>query len=219
MLKLSMANWAEFKATIDKGSSLHHTEVEMKYFLYGLNGNVTYDYILKKDGGADQADFEDNYKSKSNSKIGYSQNVAFASKYIYVSGAKKSLYKRVHGVNETIAANTTANIDFIIPYAHCKFSGANIFGSSLGDTLDFEILDTATNTYSGAPLSPLPTYYPYYVLNQFGFEVEMPGSGVYENTSNYEASLQLDMTIRCRYTNSTDASAYISMNVWLHEVV
>lgn len=134
----------------------------------------------------------------------------FAAKKIVVNGVEKSLFKRVHGANATITANSTADIDFVVPYAHAKFTGANIFGNTLGDTLDFTVHDDASNTYSGAPGSN-------YKLNQFGYDVEMPGEP-YENTSDYDADLYYGMVIRCSYTNNTNASAYIAMNVWLHEV-
>lgn len=142
-------------------------------------------------------------------------NSPFASNFIFVDGVKKSLYKRVHGVNGTIPANSSANIDFKIPYMTCKFNGANIFGVDLKDTLDFLILDTDTNQYSQLDVN---TYGANVMLNQFGFDVEMPASGFYENTSNYDSDLQKDMIVRCVYKNNGTADKYISMNLWIHEV-
>jgi len=142
----------------------------------------------------------------------------FATKTILVGGVRKSLFKRVHGTSATITAGQTGNIDFTIPYTACKFTGANIFGVDLEDTLNFKIMDTATNAYSGAPTSPLPNYYPSIQINQFGFDVEMPAGGVYENTSNYDADLYPGMIVRCEYTNNGASDKYISMNLWLHEV-
>lgn len=136
---------------------------------------------------------------------------AFADKKIWVNGVEKNLFKRVHGVSETITAGQTVNIDFVVPYAQCKFTGANIFGCKLEDTLNFKVLDDASNTYSGAPGSN-------YMLNQFGYDVELPDNGVYENTSNYDADLYIGMILRCEYTNNGNADKYIAMNVWLHEV-
>lgn len=135
----------------------------------------------------------------------------FAAKKIMVNGVLKSLFKRVHGVKSaSIPAGQSANIDLIIPYAHAKFTGAEIFGSEHQDTLDFFILDDANNTYSGAPGSN-------YQLNQFGFDVEMPGAP-YKNTSDYDADLYAGMVIRCSYKNNGASPKVVSMNVWLHEV-
>ena len=135
----------------------------------------------------------------------------FADKKIEVNGVLKSLFKRIHGVSETVTAGATANIDFVAPYSASKFTGAELFGVDLGDTLNFYVLDDASNTYSGAPGSN-------YQLNQFGFNVEMPPGGKYKNTSNYDADIYLGMVIRCEYTNNGAEDKYIAMNPWLHEV-
>lgn len=138
---------------------------------------------------------------------------AFANKKLLVNGVQKSLFKRVHGASVSIPANSTGYLELIVPYPTCKFSGAEIFGGSLGDSLDFFILDTATNTYSGAPIE-----YPNWLLNQFGFDVQIPGSE-YQNTSNYDADLYHSMVISCAYKNNDpDNAKVISGNFWLHEV-
>jgi len=139
------------------------------------------------------------------------KEVPFASKKIVVNGVEKSLFKRVHGVGQSVAAGATVDIDFVVPYPQVKFTGANVFGGELKDTLDFTVHDDASNTYSGAPGSN-------YQLNQFGFDVELPPDGVYENTSNYDADLYYGMILRCSYTNNASYDKYVAMNVWLHEV-
>lgn len=138
------------------------------------------------------------------------QEPPFAAKTIEVNGVTKKLFKRVHGENLSIATGATGHIDHTVTYTTCKFSGAEIFNTDLGDTVDFKILDDASNTYSGAPGSN-------YELNQFGFNVEMPADR-YKNTSNYDADLQVGMIIRCSYTNNSGATKTVSMNVWLHEI-
>jgi hypothetical protein len=200
-------SWTEFKTFITSTESgwIYTLEPNGAYAVY-----VTYSgFILKSylvAGTADYIDFNSNYKSLGNKKI-TSTAQPFAAKTL-PNG--KKLYKRVHGVNATIVAGQTTNIDFIVPYNTCKFSGAEIFGCDLGDTINYYVLDTTNNTYSGAPGSN-------YQLNQFGFNVEMP-SGEYENTSNYDADLYLGMVVRCQYTNNGQSTKYISSNLWLHEV-
>lgn len=142
-------------------------------------------------------------------------NSPFSSNYLFINDEKHYLYKRVHGVNQTIASGTSGDIDFVIPYTSSMFSGANIFGVELKDTLDFFILDTATNTYSS--LDPA-IYGPNVALNQFGFNTEMPNSGQYKNTSSYSSMLKKDMIIRCVYKNNGSTSKYISMNLSIHEL-
>jgi hypothetical protein len=140
----------------------------------------------------------------------------FASKKIKdAQGNEKSLFKRVHGVSASVADGATVDIDFTVPYAAAKFTGAEIFNTDFGDTLDFTVHDDATNTYSGAPTTS--PGYPNYILNQFGFDVQMPNDR-YKNTSNYDADLYLGMIVRCSYTNNSGATKSVSMNVWIHEV-
>ncbi len=143
-------------------------------------------------------------------KIGHveiDKQPAFASKYT-VDG--KSLYKRVHGANNTISANSTGNIDLTVTYGEVKFTGAEIIGTSKEDTVNFKIIDDANGTYSGTPNA---------VLNQFGYNVEMPAGGFYKNTSQYDASLFNGMILRCEYSNNTASSVYIALNFEMHEVV
>lgn len=142
--------------------------------------------------------------------VGVKESPAFASKYLE---GGRSLFKRVHGVETTIPANSTGYLELAIPYAEVKFTGAAIFGSDLGDLLDFFVLDTDENTYSQVPLE----YGANYLLNQFGFDVRLPQDR-YENTSNYDASLYYSMILCCAYKNNTDTEKTIYMNAELHEV-
>lgn len=151
-----------------------------------------------------------NYLLQAKKDVSVTNSPPFADKKIMVNGVLKSLFKRVHGTNETIGAGQTVNIDFVVPYNVCKFSGAEILGAAFGDTLNFKVLDDANNTYSGAPGSN-------YQLNQFGFSVQMPGPE-YANTSNYDADLYVGMVLRCEFYNSEGSQKTVAMNVWLHEV-
>lgn len=130
-------------------------------------------------------------------------------------GSEGSLFKRVHGMNGTVTASSTQSLVFTVPYITCKFSGADIFGVDLKDTLNFKVLDTDNNDVSGLDVG---TFGPNVLLNQFGFDVEMPGGGKYSNTSNYDADLVAGMKLVCEYTNNGLADKYIAMNVELHEV-
>ena len=127
----------------------------------------------------------------------------------------KSIFKRVHGVSQSIDDGQTVNVDFTVPYPTVKFTGAEMFNTDFGDVVDFTVHDDASNTYSGAPTTS--PGYPNYKLNQFGYSVQMPNER-YKNTSNYDADLYFGMIIRCAYTNNSGATKTIRMNVWLHEV-
>ena len=154
------------------------------------------------------------YLLGTNQSVNVSSSPAFADKKLIVNGVVKSLFKRVHGVSASIGAGATVNIDLAVSYPQCKFSGAEIFGTDQGDTLNYLILDTDTNTYSGLDVG---TYGANFQLNQFGFDVQMPPVQ-YANTSNYDADLYQGMIVRCAYTNNTGSTKIIYSNLWLHEV-
>ena len=139
------------------------------------------------------------------------KTMPFSSNTITVDGETKGLYKRVHGVNVVIPAGQTGYLDFVSPYSATKFTGAEIFGGVIGDSLDFFVLDSVNNDYSGAPGS-------HYILNQFGFDVQMCPGGKYANTSNYDADIYYGMVINCAFKNNGTEDKIIAMNVWLHEV-
>lgn len=127
----------------------------------------------------------------------------------------ESLFKRVHGLSSSvIPAGIAGDLVFTVPYPKCKFSGAEIINVEIGDTLNFLILDTDTNTYSGLDVG---TYGANVQLNQFGFDVRMP-DGSYSNTSNYDADLFQGMKLKCVYTNNSQDGKVIHMNAELHEV-
>ena len=202
-------SYSDFKAQIAlRETSVQYIQLSYGYDLYLIDGALVLTTVAKD--SADVTDFENNYKTTGNSKS-VLRSAPFASK-ILESG--ESLFKRVHGVSQTIAAITTANIDFIVPYPKVKFSGAHLIGNVKGNTLDFTVHDTPTNTISGLDVN---TYGANFKLNQFGYDIYMP-DGQYENTSNYDADLYQDMIIRCTYTNNDSNPVTIGMNVELHEV-
>jgi hypothetical protein len=121
----------------------------------------------------------------------------------------KKLFKRCTGIpGVEIANGATENLDFVIPYPHMKIIGACIFNTNFGDTVNFYVLDDATGTYSGVPN---------YVLNQFGFNVNLP-EGSMENTCKYDADLYGGMKVRVEYTNNSGSTKIVYVNFDVHEV-
>lgn len=131
---------------------------------------------------------------------------AFAAKTVRLNGEEKSLYKRIHGKSFAVV-NGTTNLDFSVPYNNAKVESIEIINGELGDKLNFKVLDTPTGTISGIPNL---------MLNQFGFDVYMDGSGYYEQRSQYDADVILDMQFRIEFTTTTAKTVYI--NYILNEV-
>jgi len=59
---------------------------------------------------------------------------------------------------------------------------------------------------------------PNYMLNQFGFNVEMP-DGFYKDESSYDADLIQNMKIELTYFNNGENEKHIGVNFTLHEIV
>lgn len=144
-------------------------------------------------------------KNKSGVVVTLSANPPFADKKVL----NKRLFAREAGIpGSTILANSTSNIDYTIPYTSVKITGAQILNCGLGDTVNFKVLDTATGAV---------TTIPYYCLNQFGINVNMP-EGEYVKRYPYDADLFGGLIIRIEYTNNSNSDRTVYVNLDLHEL-
>lgn len=130
-------------------------------------------------------------------------NEPFSSK-VLANG--KKLFVRNHG-QEFAASSGSNNIDFSIPYAHCKINEMEIINAEIGDKVNFKVLDSSTGTY---------TTVPYYQLNQFAYNLNVPEK-YYKRSCSYDADLYINMIIRIEYTSVSAKTVYF--NYVLHEVV
>jgi len=91
------------------------------------------------------ADFEENFRSKSNKQVALTRS-PFATNV--VDGAVLNL--KVHGVS--VNCEVGAN-DFIfqVPYPLCKIYGLQVIGASDGDTADMVVMDTPNGDYTTVP--------------------------------------------------------------------
>jgi hypothetical protein len=119
----------------------------------------------------------------------------------------KSLYKRIHGKKFPVAATSTTNLSFAVPYPHVKIEALEFINCEKNDCLSFEIKDDDLGTYSGTPNS---------TLNQFGFDVYMSGE-FYEQRAQYDADLFTGMVVYIEYTNNS-AAKDVYVNYVLNEV-
>lgn len=123
-----------------------------------------------------------------------------------VTGGK--LFRRKHGFSRLVAASSTEEIDLIVPYAICKINQVEFTNAVDGDQVDFQVHDTSTGLFSTVPR---------YMLNQFGFDVELP-NGFYTDRSEYDADLVIDMMIKIVYKNNSNVPHTIRGNITYHEV-
>lgn len=125
----------------------------------------------------------------------------FASKEL----AGKKLYKRVHGISESLSSGSNT-VSYTITYPWCKINAIEVIGAELGDTMSLKVKDDASGTYSGTAN---------YVLNQFGFDVNI-AKDYYEHKSEFDADLYVDMVLEITYTSQSAKS--IGINFILNEL-
>jgi len=119
-------------------------------------------------------------------------------------------YKKVTGAKKVIAAGQTEMIELIFPFTRGLIKGAKIINTHMGDKLQFKILDTANNDYSGQPGSN-------FVLNQFGYDVYLI-DGHLEDTAEFAGEIYQGMVICCEYTNNTNEDKTVYMNSDIYEL-
>lgn len=84
-ITIKKSTWADFKSIVSsKSLSMQYEESTAWYNLYAFDGGYVYSYPMKKDSGADQTDFETNYKSGCNVKINADINDNSGTKELHV---------------------------------------------------------------------------------------------------------------------------------------
>jgi hypothetical protein len=195
--------WDQFKTLIDTNQiRFKYIETDDVYNLYGYDHSFHIKCELDKNPtdttGLDL--FNSTYKSKASNVL--SESIGpFASKMI----ADKSIYKRAVGKRYTLSSGSNT-LTHTVTFTACKITGLELIGGEVGDYVDLKILDTDTGTVSTIPN---------YVLNQFGFEVNV-AAGRHREDSNYDADLFVGLQIQVIY-NSISAKD-IGLNYILHEV-
>tara|TARA_R110000851_G_scaffold85715_4_gene186255 strand:+ start:690 stop:1094 length:405 start_codon:yes stop_codon:yes gene_type:complete len=119
----------------------------------------------------------------------------------------KNLFRRKHGFSKSIAANSVESIILVVPYSSCRINQVEFVNAVNGDTVNLKVLDTTTG---------LLTTVPSYMLNQFGFDVQLP-NGLYVDKSEYDASLIGGMQVLIEYSNNSSVDIIVGGNIIYHE--
>lgn len=142
------------------------------------------------------------------------KDLAFKSKA--VEGGK--LFRRKHGFKIVdIPAGQSVTLELNVPYNAVKINEIEFVNCKVGDTVNFKVKDTPTGTISATLVATNFTAIPNLVLNQFGFDAELP-DGFYRDVSEYDADLIKDMKIVIEYTNNGTETFTARGNVTYHEV-
>lgn len=204
-------SWADFKSNVtSRNLQIQYYTQGTVYHLLAFDGPLYFSCDIEQDEipSADQTDFETNFMSSSNQKIGNSvTNIPFGSK-VLPDGTK--LYRRKHGFRSNLIPNgQSGTITLTVPYAHCKINLIEFVNGKEDLLVDFKVLDSVNGDY---------TTVPNYVLNQFGFGCEMP-NGLYVDKSEYDADLYISMQIKIDIQNDSGADIIVKGNIVYHEVV
>lgn len=204
MVKIDL-NYNDWKSTT-MGKGLPHFSFikNDSTMLLSIDGSLHFFHNLDED---DRADYENNFSSTSNSKLGnYYSREPFATK-VLKDGTK--LFRRKHGYEIEVPANSSGVLEANVEYARCKINKLEIIDANPLDEIDLIILDTPTGLISSIPDYP---------LNQFGFSVKV-SSLLYSDKSDYDAELLKDMKVKVVYRNKTNVSKKVGINVTFHEMV
>lgn len=199
-----MTTWPYLKQIIvSKGLSPQYVESEECYFIKAYDGNILISecVIIKSLHKYDKEDFEANFKTNSNKPS--CVTVTSAASKTLPDG--KKVYKRVVGVRASCVTGPN-DIIWAMPFNWVKFMGIEVAGCEVGDYMSLYILDTQTGT-----MSTIPNY----VLNQFGFDANMP-KDFYKHQSEFDADLTLGLQVKIVYHSVSDKA--IGVNFVMNEV-
>jgi len=124
-------------------------------------------------------------------------------------GAKADMNFRGEGIKYTFAADEEYTMELPVTWAKAELTGVEVMGNKLGDNIQLKILDTATGTYSTIPN---------YVLNQFGFDWNLPDT-FYRKELPYYATLHQGMRIAVVYKNNSGEPSTVYINFDIHEAL
>lgn len=149
----------------------------------------------------------------SDGKIIQSSNRPFVSKSLPDG---KKLYRRVHGLTTTLAAEGDTTVEFTVPHPTCKITEAKLEWFPEGVTVDIIVLDTVDGLIQQSMGVPAGSITPNLELNQFGFNVPV-AKDTYCDKSEYDADLIQNMKIKVIMHNSTTATKTVGITFVLHE--
>lgn len=125
-----------------------------------------------------------------------------------LSFVKTALQFDAQGVNSTITAGTTSNIDYLL-VDDCLLTGLELIvnNGNYGDTVSLQIIDT-TGLFTG---------HAGYVLEQAASNWNVSPTSDTQFDLVYPAKILTGMTIRVAYTSTGSTNPFIAVNYKLHK--
>lgn len=121
---------------------------------------------------------------------------------------KSALNFDAHGVNTTITAGATANLDYTLT-DDCLLTGVGLITNqgSYGDTMNLQVIDT-TGAFTGVPGA---------LLLQAATNWNVVPSTDDQFDLTYPAKLLTGMTLRVSYTSTGSQNVFLAVNYKLHK--
>lgn len=134
-----------------------------------------------------------------------SSQTPFKSKSLVINGVTKKLYARNTGVQYSVAIGSNV-LEYTMTYPWSKILGVEVINCEVLDTVDFEVYDNATGTYSGVPNL---------FLNKFSYTLNL-SKDYYERSSQFDADIYVGMVIKITYVSVSAKT--VGINLLINEV-
>ena len=128
------------------------------------------------------------------------------------------LFRRKYGWKiENILPGETKVIDINCDYPLAKINEIETVNSKVGDNVSLKVKDTPQGHVQISMGVPVENIIPNLVLNQFGFDCELP-DGFFKDHSEYDADIIENMKISIEYKNNGSENFTARGNIIFHEV-
>ena len=199
MEKIRKNSWAAFRdIVLAKELVWQYDESTLLYHIFAVDTGIVYEYRMKKDAvpGADQIDWQDNYKAMANGAIPQKRSTFSVGEYRF----------RGSGENGTCAAGSASTIDYTMTEKRLLSGGGIVVtGSQIFDWIKFQVV-TADGT------TVIDEYVEKWYIN--------PASGSGGISMEYAGTIQKDWILRLTYTaDAAGGERKIGVNYYLHKPV
>ena len=141
MKEVNLISYTQFKHIVDSKVLLaQYFDNNDAYMLFAIEGGLSWQYRLDKDGGDDQIDFESNYKNQWNKPLEYRSTDGLLKTASAKFADVKSLWLDGEQGCTEISAGQTAymrkhfSFEFTLSGVDCRW-----YSSNFGDYIDFEV--------------------------------------------------------------------------------
>lgn len=203
-------NWTQFKTISNaKSMSIQYIETDNFYHLKSFDGVFCIDCELSKNptDTTDLLDFENNYKANANKPLVPKDSTGLPIQRGSPFTDALGFRFRGHSFKETVSANTTKDIDYLVS-AERWINGGRLIVDNIGsdDKLTFQVVDKDNIFGYGAGV----------VLDEFIKDFYIPSTGTLEVALAYPARIYAGLYLRLKYSSTASGGCIVKCNLYLH---